>query len=134
MSTCNAGDPGSIPGSGRSPGRGNGNPLRYSCLENPMDGETYRLQSMVGYSLCSCKELDTTKGLHFSLVVQRVKNPPSMGRPGFNPWVGKIPWRRAWRIPLDRGAWWGRTWGRPWGHTESDRTEQKSTVQHCFTK
>ena len=33
----NAGDPGSIPGSGRSPGEGNGNPLQYSCLENPMD-------------------------------------------------------------------------------------------------
>ena len=36
----NAGDPGLIPGSGRSPGEGNGNPLQYSCLENPMDGET----------------------------------------------------------------------------------------------
>ena len=34
---CNAGDPGSIPGSGRSPGGGNGNPLQYSCLENPID-------------------------------------------------------------------------------------------------
>ena len=36
-SACNAGDPGSIPGSGRSPGEGNGNPLQYSCLENSMD-------------------------------------------------------------------------------------------------
>ena len=36
-SACNAGDPGSIPGSGRSPEEGNGNPLQYSCLENPMD-------------------------------------------------------------------------------------------------
>ena len=36
-SASNAGDPGSIPGSGRSPGEGNGNPLQYSCLENPMD-------------------------------------------------------------------------------------------------
>ena len=35
--TCNAGDPGSIPGWGRSPGEGNGNPLQYSCLENPMN-------------------------------------------------------------------------------------------------
>ena len=33
---CNAGDLGSIPGSGRSPGAGNGNPLQYYCLENPM--------------------------------------------------------------------------------------------------
>ena len=38
-SASNAGDPGLIPGSGRSPGEGNGNPLQYSCLENPMDGE-----------------------------------------------------------------------------------------------
>ena len=37
-SACNAGDPGSNPGSGRSPGEGNGNPLQHSCLENPMDG------------------------------------------------------------------------------------------------
>ena len=37
-SACNAGDPASIPGSGRSSGEGNGNPLLYSCLENPMDG------------------------------------------------------------------------------------------------
>ena len=37
-SACNAGDLSSIPGSGRSPGEGNGNPLQYSCLENPMDG------------------------------------------------------------------------------------------------
>ena len=39
-SVCSAGDLGSIPGSGRSPGEGNGNPLQYSCLENSMDGGT----------------------------------------------------------------------------------------------
>ena len=37
-SACNVEDPGLIPGSGRSPGEGNGNPLQHSCLENPMDG------------------------------------------------------------------------------------------------
>ena len=37
-SACNAGDLGSIPGLGRSPGEGNGNPLQHSCLKNPMDG------------------------------------------------------------------------------------------------
>ena len=36
-SACNAGDIGSIPGSGRFPGEGNGNPFQYSCLGNPMD-------------------------------------------------------------------------------------------------
>ena len=46
-SASNAGDPGSIPGSGRFPGEGNGNPLQCSCLENPMDGESHRT---VGYS------------------------------------------------------------------------------------
>ena len=40
---ANAGDVGLIPASGRSPGEGNGNPLQYSCLENPMD------RSLVGY-------------------------------------------------------------------------------------
>ena len=37
-SACNAGDPGLIPGSGKYPGEENGNPLKYSCLESPMDG------------------------------------------------------------------------------------------------
>ena len=37
VSACNAEDLGLTPGSGRSPGEGNGNPLQYSCLENPMD-------------------------------------------------------------------------------------------------
>ena len=41
VSACNAGDPGSIPELGRSPGEGNGTPLQYSCLENPMDGEAW---------------------------------------------------------------------------------------------
>ena len=40
-SACNVGDLGLIPGSGRSPGEGNGNPLQHSCLENPMDGEAW---------------------------------------------------------------------------------------------
>ena len=45
VSAYNAGAPVSIPGSGRSPGEGNGNPLQYSCLENPMDEESGGLQS-----------------------------------------------------------------------------------------
>ena len=43
-SACNAGDQGSIPGSGRYPGEGNGNPLQHSCLESPM-------RSLIGYNL-----------------------------------------------------------------------------------
>ena len=41
-SACNAGDLGSIPGLGRSPGEGNGYPLHYSCLRNPMDREAWQ--------------------------------------------------------------------------------------------
>jgi len=41
VSAYNAGDLGSIPGSGRSPGEGNGDPLQYPCLENPMDGRAW---------------------------------------------------------------------------------------------
>ena len=46
-SACNAGDPGLIPGSGRSPEEGNGNPIQYSCLENSMDrGAWWAIQFM----------------------------------------------------------------------------------------
>ena len=43
-SACKAGDLDLIPGLGRSPGEGNGNPLQYSCLENPMDRETWQVK------------------------------------------------------------------------------------------
>ena len=45
-SSCNVGDPGLIPGLGRSPGEGHGNPLQYSCLENPWTEEPGGLQSI----------------------------------------------------------------------------------------
>ena len=57
-STCNAGDLGLIPGLGRSPGEGNGNPLQYSCLENP-----HGQRSLVGYSPWGPKESDMTEQL-----------------------------------------------------------------------
>ena len=41
VSACNMGDLGSIPGSRRSPGEGNGDPLQYSCLKNPLDGRAW---------------------------------------------------------------------------------------------
>ena len=47
-SACSARDPGSIPGLGRSPGEGSGNPLQYCCLENPVNRGAYGLHSM-GY-------------------------------------------------------------------------------------
>ena len=53
-------DPGLIPGLGRSPAEGNGNPLQYSCLGNPMDRGA--LQAI--YSSWRCKELDMTERLN----------------------------------------------------------------------
>ena len=57
-SASNAGDPGSIPGSGRSPGEGNGNPLQYSCLE-----KSHGLRSLVGYTPWDGKESYKTEQL-----------------------------------------------------------------------
>ena len=57
-SACNAGDLGSIPGLGRSPGGRHGNPLQYSCLEN-----SHGLRSLVGYSPQGRKEADVTEQL-----------------------------------------------------------------------
>ena len=64
-SVCNAGDPGSIPGLGRSPGEGNGSPLQYSCLENPMD----RLHRPRGR-----KESDTTERLQFTFCLRKLQS------------------------------------------------------------
>ena len=61
-STCNVEDLGSIPGLGRSHGEGNGNPLQYSCLENPMDGGAWWATVHGGH-----KELDMTEQLNTSL-------------------------------------------------------------------
>ena len=59
QSVYSVGDLGSIPGLGRSPGEGNGNPFQYSCLENPMDGGAWWAIVHGG-----CKESDTTEQLH----------------------------------------------------------------------
>ena len=55
-SACNVRDLGSIPGLGRNPGGGHGNPLQYSCLENP-----HGPRSLVGYNPWGCKEPDMTQ-------------------------------------------------------------------------
>ena len=68
-STCNAGDPGSIPGLGRSPRGGNGYPLQYSCLENPMDRRAW--QAMVDRG---SKEVDMTEGLTHFLMGKCINN------------------------------------------------------------
>ena len=57
--STDTGDTGSIPGSGRTPGRGNGNPLQHSWLKNPMDQ-----RNLVGYSPWGCKESNMTEYTH----------------------------------------------------------------------
>ena len=70
-SACNVGDPGLIPGLGRSPGEGNGNPLQYTCLEN-----THEQKSLLGYSPWGHKEWNMTERLsictHFSILAWRI--------------------------------------------------------------
>ena len=76
-SACNARDLGSIPGSGRSPGEGNGNPLQYSCLENPMNREAWQSRT-----------LRSDFSLHFTHVSQR---PGPESEPHSSPtWAGRI--------------------------------------------
>ena len=149
-SAYSVGDPGSIPGWGRSPGEGNGTPLQYSCLENPRDGGAWwatvhgvaksrtRLSNFTFQGLKPCASTEGGSGSIFgsgtkiphaarcgqkskkktlqttlleaywihpsfvwaSLVSQMVKNLPVMRETGFDPWVGRIPWRRAWQSTL----------------------------------
>ena len=65
-SACNAGDLGSIPGPGRSPGEGNGNPLQYPCLENPMHRRAWWA------TIHGVVELDMTERLTHSSAVHQV--------------------------------------------------------------
>ena len=112
-------DTGSIPRWGRAPEGGNGNPLHYSCLKNPIDRTR------------GCKESDTTgetwQKAHTAIWgLPRVASGKAStcqcrGRRscGFSLWAGKIPWRRAWQPiqysclgnSMDRGAWWATVYG-----------------------
>ena len=70
VSACSAGDPGSIPGLGRSPREGNGNPLQDSCLENSVDWGAWQAT----YSPWGHKESDTTERFHFHFQLTRPAN------------------------------------------------------------
>ena len=76
-SACNAEDPGSMPGSGRSPGEGNGNPLQYSCLENPMNRGALQATwgSLAGYmgEPCSTRGSKSHTGLSDPTTIQSLR-------------------------------------------------------------
>ena len=80
-SACNAGNPDSIPGSGRSPGGGHGNPFQYSCLENPHDRGDWRA-TVQGVAKSWTRLSDSTVRQCASLGLQRVQrtncSPPSL--------------------------------------------------------
>ena len=68
-------------------------------------------------------------------MAQMVKNLPAVGRPGFDPWVGKIPWRRAWQptpvfLPGESHGWRSPAGYGPWHRKESDMTERKNNSIH----
>ena len=87
-SACNAGDPGSIPGSGRSPGEGSGNSLQYPCLENSMDRRAWRV--IVHRVTKSQTELiDLTLPLPLQSVVKNL--PANVGDVGLIPGQGRSP-------------------------------------------
>ena len=121
-STCNVGDLGSIPGLGRSPGRGHGNPLQYSFLENP-----HGQRSLVGYRVCGLTKSQTLLSKYAQhtqdrvwgfLVGSVVKNPPASAGDirdaGLIPGLGRSPGRRhgnplqysCLENLMNRGAWW----------------------------
>ena len=100
-STCNVGDLGSVPGLGKSHGGGHGNPLQYSCWEDP-----HAQRSLVGCSPWGRKESDTTERPSTEQHDQHSFPGGASGkeptgkcrrcrRPGFDPWARKIQWRRA---------------------------------------
>ena len=113
----NAGDLGSFPGSGRSTGEGNGNPLQHSCLE-----KSHEQGSLASYSPWNCEESDTTEHMHTQLDLNIRMVSPSLKffltywtflkvllRLIVLPWmVSLTQWTWVW---INSGSWW---WtGRP---------------------
>ena len=133
-------DVGSVPGSGRSPGGGHGNPLQYSCLENPMDRGAWRAtvtgsqrvrhnwsMSMYVHTSDNCyhRRPRWLSGKEYFCWCRRRR---------FDPWIGKIPRRRTWQpTPVflpgksHRQSLMG--YG-PWGHKLLNTPEQLNNNRH----
>ena len=147
VSACNVGDPGSIPGSGRSPREGNGNPLQYSCLENPMDRGAWRA-TVHGVAQSRTRLSDFTFIFTFTIhswasqVVQWSRlacHCQRHKRRRHDPWVGKTPWRRKWQpisvfLPGESHEWRSLVGYNLWGPKEWDTTEHTHTHDALSTK
>jgi len=133
-SAYNAGDPYSIPGLGRSPGEGNGNPLQYSCLDNPMDrGAWWAIVRGVAKSQTWLSNQAQNRSISYNGSV--VKNTPANAEDaGSIPGSGRSPGEgngnplqySCLENSMDRGDWWAtvcrlaksRTWLSNWTHTQ----------------
>ena len=120
-SACNSGYPGSIPGSERSPGEGNDNPLQYSCPENPMDrGAWWVIAHGITTSQIMTKRLNNKNFLSPPKIRKFLWKTAVLGlglSPGTRRWCSKthhselLPaWTTPWQ-PKDRGAWWATVYG-----------------------
>ena len=135
-STCNAGDTGSIPQSGGSPGEGNGNPLQYSCLENPMDGGAW-------WAAAHGVTTSQTRLSDFTFTHWRRKwQPTPVFLPGESQGRGNLVGCRLWShtksdtteateqpvfLPGKPHGQKGLASYSPWGHKKLDQTKQLNT-------
>ena len=93
---CNAGDLGSVPGSGRSPEEGNGYPLQYSCLENPRDGRAWWAAIYgVTQSRTQLKRLSSSSSSMYGCESWTIKKAEPRRIDAFELWC----WRRLLRVP-----------------------------------
>ena len=100
-------------------GEGNGNPIQCLCLENPRDGGAWWAavcgvaQSRTRLKRLSSISSSTEHGFPGGSVVKNLPANAVDARDGFDPWVGKIPWRKEWKLTsvslpgktMDTGAW-----------------------------
>ena len=89
----------------------------------------YLFLAVLGFHCCTGFPFVATSGVHSLAVVQEQQFVPA---PGFDPWLGKIPWRREWLptpvfLPGNFHGFYS-----PWGRQESDTTEQLSLTHSCF--
>ena len=110
-SACNAGDPGSVPGSGGSPGEGNGKPTPVF-----LPGKSHGWRSLVGYCPWGHRESDTTERLHFDFSLSCI------GEGNGNPLQ-----RSCLENPRDDGAWWAAIYGVAQSQTRLKRLSSSSS-------
>ena len=98
-STCNAGEAGSIPGSGRSPGGGDGNPLQYSCMENSVNRGAWRTTAHRSHRVDKAERLRAHTHTHTHTHTQSYQNTQTGGSPQEQQCHWELP-----RSPADKNG------------------------------